>query len=336
MRRRAIVKWLILFLFGCLMPFVQVACTSQQSATIDSASTGKPLIVGVNPWAGFLGQYVALSKELFSDQGVQVQEEYFQSTGDTNTALAAGRVDLAWIGGPDLITLAAEGVNLKAIMLSDYSNGSDGIVGRNINKPEDIKGKTVAREDVLYENVFLHRYLEKAGLTEKDVKIVSMPAADAATAFAAGKVDVAVTYEPWLSRAVKEGNGQIIFTTKDTNIIPNILAARAEVIQERKPEVIAYMRTIGKAVDFAEANPEEAAQIIAKKLGITPEEIPPQLTGIRVLDIEGNKTIPFNPDHSLYLLDSFEASAQVAHELGKTSELVDVEPLYDDSLIKSL
>ena len=77
---------------------------------------------------------------------------------------------------------------IRIIYVVDYSNGSDGIIGRDINSPADLKGKTVGRENLLFEKVLLRAYLEKGGLTEADIVIKDLTAADAATAFAAKRV----------------------------------------------------------------------------------------------------------------------------------------------------
>lgn len=336
MRKRAFVRWLVLFLLGCLLSNFSVACGSQQTTNSQSTPTNTPLVVGVQPWVGFQGHYIAMAKNLFSTEGVNVKQEFFQAATDTNTALAAGKVDLAWIGGPDLLTLVAQVPSLKIIMVSDYSNGADGIVGHNVSKPEDLKGKKVAREDAPYAIVFLGEYLKKGGLTEKDVQVVPLSASDAAAAVAANRVNAATTYEPWLNKAVKESKADILFTSKDTNIIPIVLATRAEVIQNRKDAVLAYLRTIDKALKFATSNQKESAEIIAKNLGVTPQEVPEQLAGIKPFDIEGNKSVPFNPSNPLYLVTSLESASKTLNELGKITKPVDAKNLVDGSLINSL
>ena len=221
-------------------------------------------------------------------------------------------------------------------MLSDYSNGADGILGRNITKPEDLKGKKVARKNQFLELLFLRKYLDKGGLTEKDITIIETTAADAAAAFVGKKVDVAVTYEPWLTKAAKAGEGEIVFTSKNTNIIPGGLVTREKVIREQKPEILAYIRAIDKAVKFTRENPEETAKIVAKKLGVPPEEVPNQLNGVRMFNIEENKTMVFNPKHPLNVFDSLKFAAKTAKELNVISSPVNPDILYDDSLIKAL
>jgi NitT/TauT family transport system substrate-binding protein len=319
-----------------------VACNSQQainpepSASNSPSSPTKPLVVGVPLWPGFGAQYVAQELNLFKDAGLNVEEVFFPVQTDSNTALLAGKVDMAWTGVPDLITMATKDPSLQLIMLCDYSNGSDGILGRNIAKPEDVKGKSVAREDLLIEILLLRRYLEKGGLTEDDIKVLSMPAADAATAFASGKVDVAVTWEPYLSKAAQEGKGDIIFTTKDTNIIPDGFVTRESVIQDRKAELQTYLQTIDRAVEMIQNRDEKAVEIIAKRLGVTPAEAIPQMEGVRYLGLQDNKAIATDPKERDYMFDSLKFAAQTAQDIKLTPSLVDVTTLYNDSVVKDL
>lgn len=327
-----------------LLPIVlAIACSSQPNTTSSpssspgaSPSASKPLIVGVPPWPGFGGQYVANDLGFFKEAGIEVKEVFFPVQSDSNAALLAGKVDLILTGVPDLLTMASRDPSLKLIALCDYSDGSDGILGRNIKTPADVKGKTVARENLLIEILLLRRYLEKGGLTEKDIKILDLPAADSATAFAAGKVDVAVTWEPFLSKAAKEGNGEIIFTTKGTNIIPDGLVTRSQTIQERKTELLAYLRAFDKAVQLIKARDQKAVDIIAKRLSIKPEEALPQLDGVRFFDTQDNKTVAFDPKNPMNIFDSLQFAAQTAQEMKLTPTLVDAKTIYDDSLIKGL
>lgn len=333
---RTIVKWFMLLL-SCLIPvYLLIACSPQQSAETTSSPTSKTLTVGASPWPGFSAHYVAMAKELYKAEGVDVKEVYFSAASDANTALLAGKLDAVMTGIPDLVIMAAREPSLRLVMLSDYSNGADGILGRNITKPEDLKGKKVARENLFVEVLLLQKYLDKGGLTEKDVVIIDTPAANAAAAFVAKQVDVAVTYEPWLAKAAKEGKGEIIFSSKGTNIIPDGLITTAKVIQEHKLELLAYMRAIDKAAKLIKEKPGETTGIIAKKLGISPKEVSQQVNGVRLFDIKDNQAIVFNRNNSMNVVDSLTFAAKTAKERNLTPNLVDAKTIYDDSLIKSL
>jgi NitT/TauT family transport system substrate-binding protein len=340
MLRRSFAKWLVLLLLGWLTAAYIAACNSQSSNVQSSnsqpsatpSSAAKPLVVATSPWVGFRGQYIAAAKDFFKAEGITVSEQPFQAATDVNTALAAGKVDLAWTGGADLLTLATQIPSVKVIMASDYSNGGDGILGRNITSPADLKGKKVAREDAPYAIVFLGTYLAKAGLTEKDLNIVPLAAGDAMTAFVAGKVDAATTYEPWLSKA----KNNIIFTSKNTSAIPIVLATKAELIQTRRDDILKYLKSIDNALKYAASHPQEADEIAAKSLGVSPAEVPAQLAGIHPFDIATNKSEVFNPNHPLYLVKSLDTASQTLYSLGKIPQQLDASKLVDDSLINTL
>jgi NitT/TauT family transport system substrate-binding protein len=319
-----------------------VACNSQQPATQTSptASTpqvsSKPLIVGSSPWAGFAGHYVALAKDFFKEEGITVEDQYFQVATDVNTALQADKLDIAWTGIPDMVIMASRDPSFRLIMLSDYSNGADGILARGIAKPEDLKGKKVAWESLPLQALLLRKYLEKGGLTEKDIQLVVLPAADSATAFTTKKVDVAVTYDPYLTNAAKQGQGQVIFSSKDSNIIPDGLAGKASVIESRRADILAFLRAIDKGVKFVREKPDEAADIIAKKLGVSKAEVPGLLATVKTFSVEENKTTVFNPSNPLNVMDSLKFAAKTGKELNLLTNPVDAKTLYDDSLVKGI
>ncbi|HEY9642487.1 MAG TPA: ABC transporter substrate-binding protein [Coleofasciculaceae cyanobacterium] len=311
-----------------------IACNTQPSST--QAPSAKPLVVASSPWPGFIGHYIAVAKDFFTAEGITVEDRYFQVATDANTALLSGKVDLGWTGVPDLITMTDREPSLKLIMLSDYSNGADGILARGITDPKELRGKQIAWEGLPLQAVLLKKYLQSGGLSEKDVKLLNIPAAEAASAFAAQKVDVAVTYEPWLTKASKAGQGQIIFSSKDTNLIADGLAAQAAVLKSRQSDVLAYLRAVDKGVQFAKSNPQEAAALIAQKLGVTAEEVPALLATVRLFGIQDNQAVAFNPSDRLNVIDSIKFAAITVPETGSAPKSLDPTTLYDDALIKQL
>jgi NitT/TauT family transport system substrate-binding protein len=293
-----------------------VACSSQQASNAPSPSA--PLVSGVNPWPGYSGHYVALKKDLFKQEGVNVQEAYFQSATEGITAFLANKLDVAWVTTGDAVQIIAKDPTAKIFYLVDYSNGSDGIMGRGINTPADLKGKTIARENLLFEEVLLRAYLAKGGLTAKDVTIKDMTAADAATAFASKKVDAAVSYEPWLTKAAKQGGGKVIFSTKGTNLISDVIVTRQKVIDGRKKELQGYLRAVDKAVKLVNAGDAEALKIVT------------------IFDIAGNKSIGFNLSNPNNVMKNLELTVKTAVETKLLPKPIETKALYDDSLVNSL
>lgn len=317
-----------------------VACSPQTSTTSSSSPASSPsqpqvLTSGINPWPGYSGHYVALQKDFFGQEGIKVQETFFQSASESITAFLAGKVDIGWTTSGDAVQMISKDPSIRMFFVVNYSDGSDGILGRNIKNPKDMKGKTVARENILFENILLRSYLEKGGLTEKDVVLKDLTAADAAAAFAAKRVDAAVSYEPWLTKAAKQGGGEIIFTTKDTNLVADVLVVRQKLIESRKSDLQAYLRAIDKGVKLVNAGDEEAIKISAQKLGVTPEEAKAQIAGVKIFDLEGNKSVAFNLDHPNNAMKNFELTAKAAYDFKVVPQPLELKSLYDDSIVKS-
>jgi NitT/TauT family transport system substrate-binding protein len=314
----------LLFLLCLLLP---IACSQR--------STGKTITVAVSPWAGYSAQYVAMEKGLFKKEGVEVKEVFLPSVGECDDAFVAGKVDLNLTPMPGTVTQITNDPSIKTIFQLDLSDGADGIIGRNIKTAADLKGKKVARENVLFEDMVLRKYLEKIGLPASQINILSMSAADSAAAFTAGKVDLAVTYEPWMSKAAKEGKGEVVFSTKDTSLIADVVTTRTEFIENNKDALLAYIRGLDKALKLMREKPEETAPIIAKKLGVKPEEVPDQFSGIKLYDLEMNQTISFNTSNPMNLYDSLEFAARIAKETKRIPQMIDVQTAFDESLVKS-
>jgi NitT/TauT family transport system substrate-binding protein len=71
----------------------------------------------------------------------------------------------------------------------------------------------------------------------EDVEHVNMDQADAGAAFVAERVDAAVTWEPWLSRARDTEHGHVLTdTSENPGLIVDVLLAPVEVIESRRDD----------------------------------------------------------------------------------------------------
>jgi len=329
-------RFIKLFAFALVALFWTVACSPQASNNTANNSATQALSVSTNPWVGYSGHHIAMQKGFYKQAGLNIEDTLFQSNTEQITAFLAGKTDLAWLTAGDVIQMAGRDPNLRIIFLCDYSNGADGILGRGINAPADLKGKTLAHENVLFQRVLLRAYLEKGGLTEKDITVRDMPAPDAATAFSAKRVDAAITYEPFLTKAAKEGGGEIIFSSRGTNLIADVLVTRPNLIANRRNDLLAFIKAADQGIRLLKAGDAEAIAAASARIGIKPEEMREQLKGITLFDIEGNKSIGFNPAHENNAIKSFELVSKAAYDFKIVPQPLDVKSLYDDSLVKSL
>jgi NitT/TauT family transport system substrate-binding protein len=334
-------SWFRWVLLAVAALFLTIACTQQPNATSPGnspapVSSSAPLVSAAYNWVGYSGHFVAVKKGFFAQEGLNIQDKFFQSSSESITALLADKVDIAWITSGDAIQTAAKDPSLKIVYLVDYSNGADGILGRNIATPKDAKGKSIARENVLFEKVLLQAYLKQGGLTESDLKVKDMEAGPAAAAFAAKQVDLAVTYEPFLTKNAKLGGGNIVFSTKDTNLVADVVVVRDKLLQTRKKDLQAYFKAVDKAVKLVNASDPEALKISGEKMGVSADEVKEQLTGVKVFDLAANKATAFNKSDPKSLIGNLELTAKAAEEFKVITQPIKVDSLYDDSVVTSM
>jgi len=131
---------------------------------------------------------------------------------------------------------------------------------------EDLKGRSIAVETATDEHFLLYKALERFGLNEADVTLVSMTSVDAATAFIEGKVDACFTYEPYLSESASKGNGRIIYTTKDIpDTMIDVIVASDEFLANQPKNAKRLVEAYFRAQDWTKAHPEEAFALMAEK-----------------------------------------------------------------------
>lgn len=267
--------------------------TAEQKQPAASGGEQKPRLekvrITLTTWAGYGPLFLARDKGFFKEEGLEdVEIVVIQGLAERKAALKGNKVDGMATTLDIESTLEAEGVPLKIVWALDDSYGGDGIVARkDIKSVADLKGKTVALDVGTTSHFFLLNCLEKAGLSEKDIKISQAASAgEAGQAFVAGKVDAAVTWEPWLSRGVKEGNGNLIITSKETpGLIVDAVAFRRDFAESHPREMQAFVNALAKAMKYFEQNKEDAIKIMAKGLDMKPEGF---LDGIRLYNLEDN------------------------------------------------
>lgn len=348
MRRRNLLKSATLVILSASATTVlgscnQTASTSDSDATDSSAtdssaeSSSATLRVGLVPWLGWGEAKIAEAMGYFEEEGIDVQQTVFQSVTEVNTAFLSGQIDLVWLVAGDLVVLSDTTPGLKFIYVSDYSGEVDAIVGRNVASPADLAGKTLAREEVPYEIVFVEKFLEFADLSKDDVNVVPLTAADGSVALVAENLDAVATYEPFVSNALNASDeNTILFSAAGTNIIVNGLASSEAFLTERRDDVLAYLRAVEKANQFRDNNQAEAYQIIADWIGVSPEEVADLMGKITLLDAADNKVIAFAADNDLNVADSIDSAGPILVEAGVAKQAIPGEELVDGSFVAEL
>ncbi|MEK7648122.1 MAG: ABC transporter substrate-binding protein [Patescibacteria group bacterium] len=297
-------------------------------------TAAQPLRIGLNPWIGNGIFNVAQEKGIYEANGLKVVHTNYDDGAVGKQLFASGKIDVLVLTSETVATLHDAGVKVKVVGSYDASLGADGIIAaEGINSLADLRGKKVAYEEGSPSHFFLALMLEKQGMSTKDVQTVNMIASDAGAAFVAGKVDAAVTWEPWLSKASERKGGHVIASTKTSPIL-DIVIVREEVLQERRAEIVALMRSIFATREYIITNPDESYAVIAKGLAISEQDVRDQIPTFRWMSLQDNAEVLTKGEYSaVNLLDK---ASTLWFDLGLTKTRLDAKSIVDTSIIEEL
>jgi len=274
-----------------------------------SDSTGQPAIrLGLSVWPGFGPFFIADERGFFKRQALDVRLNIFQDDSQRDASLLADRIDAIGMTVDSLAVLRHRGVDVKAVYKFDNSSGADGIVAKpDIHTISDLKGKRVGWAPGTTSHFFLAVALSRVGLKTTDLSHVSLAADEAGTAFAAGQLDAAVTWEPWLTRAVEAHRGKALLTTRELPVIEDVLFFRGSSLKNRHNDIVKFLRACFEAVDYWKAHPDEGSAIVARRLGMSKAEVDKMLPNMRIVGYEDNLKFfgdggPGSPAYSAYQL----------------------------------
>ncbi|MBE0550514.1 MAG: ABC transporter substrate-binding protein [Rubrivivax sp.] len=289
--------------------------------------------IGMSGWTGFAPLTLAKEAGLFKKHGLDVSIKKIPQK-DRHLAIASGDIQCAATTVETWIVWNANGVATTQIFQLDKSYGADGMVVKpNIAKIGDLKGKTVAASAPGTAPYFtLAWFLNKNGLTLKDVNIVNLEPQAAANAMIAGtaNLDAAMTYEPYLGavRARPEA-GKIIATTLDYPMIMDTFGCTPRFLAENPKAAKALADGYFDAVAMIKAEPKKSFEIMGADVKQGAEAFEKSQAFLRWQDRAANQKF-FAGEHAAF---SKEA-ADLLLAAGIIRQIPDLSKLADTRFIK--
>ena len=258
-----------------------------------AAALAEPLKIGYSDWPGWVAWEVAIEKQWFKEAGVDVKFDWFDYVASMD-AFAAGKLDAVTMTNGDALVTGATGAKSVMILINDYSNGNDMIVGKaGIESLKDLKGKKVGVEIGFVDHLLLLNGLEKAGMSEKDVELVNVPTNETPQVLASGDVDAIVAWQPSSGQALKlvPGSSAIYTSRNAPGLIYDMYCVTPESYASRKDDWAKVLKVWYRTVDYIRdpATQPDALRIMASRVGLSPEEYKPFLEGTKILTLEEAK-----------------------------------------------
>jgi outer membrane protein OmpA-like peptidoglycan-associated protein/ABC-type amino acid transport substrate-binding protein len=317
----------------------------------------RPLVVGINTWAGhapgivFNGGLDANAASNYRKRfGFDVKFVLLEDPSAKLAAFRNGDVDVMWNTvdnwAREASVLAEQNQKAKSIIMQDWSRGGDGIVSlAGIKSIEDLKGKKIACTPFTPSHFLLLYLLSQSGLSAEDRGaleksiIFTQDAPAAAAMFKAKQVDAAVTWEPDLSAAVTARGDEahvLVSTTAATNIIADTLCARQDIV-DRAPETLRdFVHGWFEGIEMMKADPAAAYAVVGKALKLDNDTVSGMLSGLKLTPFADNAQFYGLTGGKAHYETLFDTAFVIWRKKGLVTRPVDAKDWVDTRFISAL
>jgi NitT/TauT family transport system substrate-binding protein len=182
------------------------------------------------------------------------------------------------------------------IMLTDYSNGNDMIVGKpGIKSLKDLKGKKIGIEVGLVEHLLLLHGLQAAGMKESDVTLVNAKTNETPQVLASGQVDAIGAWQPVSGQAMKgvPGSRPVYTSAKAPGLIYDVLSVSPASLAAHKDDYSKLIKVWDRVVHYIESpkTRDDAVKIMAARSGVEADVYKKFIDGTHFVDVAASKAI---------------------------------------------
>ena len=207
--------------------------------------------------------FIADAQDMYQKEGINTKLVQFNNGGDLMTAMASGEVDVGYVGITPVLSSIEKGVPVKVI--SGVQTEGSGIVVSNssgITSVQDLEGKSIATPG-------------------EDLKVSAMKVPSMNVALKSNQIDGMLTYEPFVTTAVENGNTELVDSSE---IIPGhpccVVAASDDFLKEHPDEAKKIVEIHDNATKYVQENPDDSVSQLPKDIVANPDIEKKSLSGI--------------------------------------------------------
>src|SRR5678815_3441974 len=214
----------------------------------------------------FLGK----ARGYYDQEGIDLDIQEGRGSGVTVQAVAAGTANFGYADVPTMIKAASKGAPVIAVGVALQTSPMSvmGFADRNIRKPADIKGKTVAVTPGDSMSQIWPLFLKKTGLKDSDFKTVSGDAQTKLNAVMNNQADLLLGYV--MDQAIKLQDAThkdiypIRFADYGVNMVSSGIIVQKDYLKAHPDVVKRFMRATTRSLEEAAKNPDAAVDAMLK------------------------------------------------------------------------
>lgn len=253
--------------FPMLLVFALIsACGGSTGSQGSQQLTPMTLALDWTPNTNHTGIYVALAKNWYRDQGIDLKLLPYSASVTPDTLVANGKADVGIGFTEGVVADAAVGQPVVSIAAIIQHNTSALITlaGSGITRPRDLDGKVYGGFGAPYENPVVSQIIKADG-GKGTFKNVTLNV-DTIEALKAHQIDFAWVYEGWEGiQAQREGVQLTTFPITNYGIpdyySPNIITSPT-IIKQKSDLLRRFMAATAQGYEYARTNAKDAAQLL--------------------------------------------------------------------------
>jgi len=332
-------------LFALIMLFAMTLAACGQTSSASDNGGQVSVRLGYFPNITHAAALVGVARSTFKNAlgpKVNLETQVFNAGPALVEALFANAVDIGYVGPNPAINgyVQSKGEALR-IIAGASSGGTLFVVrpGADIKTPQDLAGKKLATPQLGgTQDVALRYYLQQHNLQTTDkggsVQIVPTDNPNILTLFKAGRIDGAWVPEPWATRLIVEGQGQVF--VDERSLWPNGRFDTTNIIVSKRfldqhPDLVnKFLQAHVETIQYILSNPTSAKSIINSEIkrntgkGFPTKEVDQAFANVNVTYDPLAATLVQSADraYSLGFLGSSKPGLSGIYDLGPLNQVL--------------
>ena len=280
---------------------------------------------------------------IYDDLGIKVNISIINDGTQSSNALISKKLDAAGytINRVAFLSDKFKKANLNVIMpyITNFSNGGDGIIAKsNINTVKDLTNAKIGVPQFSEAHSLVVWFVNQSDLSNdekqniiKNLIFFETPD-EAAKAFFAGEIDVAATWQPYLTQAKNMSDAHILFSTaSSSSLVMDGILFNKEFAEANRDIVSKFIDGALKAADKYSTDTKTIKKVMPMFATATEEDVKENCESAKLTTYGDNIQI-FNGTAKTIYNDMCNVWVSIGESVNKNL----VDTMYDDTYIKKL
>lgn len=299
--------------------------------------------LSLDEWIGWKSILDAEYYGIYDELGINVNISVINDATQSSNALIKGDIDAAGytINRTAFLSKKFENAGVEVVMpfITNYSNGGDGIIAKsNIKTVKDLVNAKIGVPEFSEAQTLVVWFVNNSDLTqeEKDTIIDNLilfaTPDEAAKAFFAGQVDVAATWEPYLTQTQNMTDSHVFFSTaSSSSLVMDGILFNAEFTRNNTELVEKFIQGALMASDLYDTKFDAIRSIMPMFSTASDEDIIANCASAKLTTWKDNKDLLNGTAKTIY-----KDMCNIWFSIGEMVNGALVNTLFDDNYIQNI